>query len=254
MRILDTIKAGTLRIFGRRGVNPFAGRGFRRIYFVHIRKTGGTSLNHMFLSLMSEDSQKLYQELCAAHAVARKDLRVVGWRPDLIAEGNYFYGFSHLPLHELRLPAETFTVTCFRDPVKRVVSLYHMLREYAATNNPHPCMKRQGPWLGDSFDDFIDRIPPEDLLRQIYMFSKTFAVREAAEKIGQLGHVMFLEQFDAGVTILNEKTGLDLQPRRERKSNWSEQLGEGSLRRLRDKLSPEYELLDRFRISTKMAA
>ena len=38
-------------------------RGFRRIYLVHIRKTDGTSLNNMFLSLSGSDSRTLYYQL-----------------------------------------------------------------------------------------------------------------------------------------------------------------------------------------------
>ena len=37
--------------------------GYKRIYLVHIRKTGGTSLNNMFLSLSGEDPGLLYDQL-----------------------------------------------------------------------------------------------------------------------------------------------------------------------------------------------
>ena len=100
--------------------------GYKRIYFVHIRKTGGTSFNHMFLSLSGEDSKSLYSQLCRTreNRILSNGLIYVGWNTRHINKGNYFYGFSHTPLHKLDLPNETFTVSCFRDPVRRVVSHY----------------------------------------------------------------------------------------------------------------------------------
>jgi len=43
---------------------------FQRIYLYHIQKTGGTSLNHMFLSLGGEDPSDVYRRL------GGKDIRV----------------------------------------------------------------------------------------------------------------------------------------------------------------------------------
>ncbi|MFM7188159.1 MAG: sulfotransferase family 2 domain-containing protein, partial [Armatimonadota bacterium] len=121
-----------------------------RIYHLHVRKTGGTSLNYMFIALASPSPQEVYRKLCRkpSHSLTINGAIYTGWDKAKICKGDYFYAFSHHPLHRLRLPASTFAITCFRDPVERVVSLYQMLSHYRDTGVNHPCMAEQGPWLG----------------------------------------------------------------------------------------------------------
>jgi hypothetical protein len=80
----------------------------------------------MFLSLSGCNPASLYNQLATArgYRLLNGGMIYVGWDVDRINKGNYFYGFSHIPLHKLDLPEGTFTITCFRDPVKRVVSHY----------------------------------------------------------------------------------------------------------------------------------
>lgn len=219
--------------------------GYRRVYLVHIRKTGGTSLNQMFLSLSKEKPERVYSDLASkpAHRVLRNGLVFVGWDRTLIRRGNWFYAFSHTPLHELSLPERTFTFTCFRDPVKRVVSHYKMLVEHAQNDSKHPMMAREGAWIGSSFDDFLERIPPEHLLRQLYMFSPNFDVDEAVSQVNSLSHYFFLKSFDKGVEELNRRTGLELSPIHTRSTVVSVEVSEEQLTRLRSKLDPEYRML-----------
>lgn len=167
----------------------------------------------------------------------------------LINEGHYFYAFSHIPLHGLRLPEGTFTVTCLRDPVKRVVSLYNMLMYYSVKNVPHPGMARDGRLLGNSFEDFIERIPQEDLLNQLHMFSERLNVEEAAERIKSLPHFFMTEKFEEGVKDLNAKTGLHLKYIHTRNAPYQADISDDSILRLREKLEKEYELLERLRAS-----
>lgn len=222
-------------------------RGYRRIYFVHIRKTGGTSLNNMFLSLSGEDSSSLYEQLSKApgHRLLRNGIIYVGWEVRLINRGNYFYGFSHTPLHKLDLPAGTFTLSCFRDPVKRVVSHYNMLMDLHVNNIDHPCMATEGRWIGGNFDDFLQRIPQEHLLNQLYMFSARFDVDEAVKQVTNLSHYFFTDNFNEGITELNAKTGLGLEPVHTRKAGKCEQIAEDSIERLREMLDKEYRFLER---------
>jgi hypothetical protein len=225
-------------------------RGYKRIYLVHIRKTGGTSLNHMFLSLMGDEASSIYGSLVAnapTHRVLRRGRIYVGWNVDCINRGNYFYAFSHTPLHELNLPPETFTVTCFRDPVKRVISHYNMLMDCQVNNIDHPCMATEGKWLGEKFDDFLERVPRDQLLNQLYMFSRDFDVDWSVEQVRNLSHYFFSDNFAYGIESLNQKTGLSLEPIHIRKTNFADQISEENIARLREMLSDEYAFLDRVR-------
>ena len=224
-------------------------RGYRRLYLVHIRKTGGTSLNRAFLALSGEDAKELYSRLVKApsHRVQSGNKVYVGWNAQHINRGNFFYAFSHVPLHRLNLPKGTFTLTCFRDPVKRVVSHYNMLMNYRINQVDHPCMATEGPWLGESFTDFLERIPREHLLRQLYMFSERFEVNEALDAIGRLSHCFFTEHFDEGVTELKQKTGLCVEPLHVARTGYHSDIPAPRLARLRELLDREYLLLDQVR-------
>lgn len=77
--------------------------GYKRIYVIHIRKAGGTSLIHMFMSTVTPDAQAFRQELnqIPDHTIVRDNKIFVGWNARLINKGNYYCAFSHLPLRQL---------------------------------------------------------------------------------------------------------------------------------------------------------
>lgn len=221
----------------------------KRIYLVHIRKTGGTSLNKMFLAESECEPTEFYEELGLAsqRRLARNGLVFVGWHSRLLNRGNYFYGFSHVPLHELNLRKNTFTITCFRDPVKRVVSHYNMLMDYTVNGIENRCLQTEGHLVGKGFEHFLDTIPKEKLLNQLYMFSKDYSVEEAVAEVEKLSHFFFTEAFSSGVEELNRLTGLDLKAIHTRRSGYSEEISDDSLSRLRNLLDDEYAFLDRLR-------
>jgi len=224
-------------------------KGYKRVYLIHIRKTGGTSLNNMFLSLPGKDSSQLYAQLAQIpdHRLLSNGKIYVGWNVKYINEGVYYYAFSHTPFHRLSIPDKTFTVSCFRDPVKRVVSHYNMLMDFYVNGIDHPCMETEGKWIGKDFDDFLSKIPREHLLNQLYMFSSDFNKREAVSNVQKLSHFFFSENFNKGIDELNEKTGLNLEAMHIRKASYQAQISEGSLAALKDMLSDEYRFLDGIR-------
>lgn len=220
--------------------------GYKRVYLFHIRKTGGTSLNNMFLSLSGEDSSQLYAQLAQTpdHRLLRNGKVYVGWNVRHINKGMYYYAFSHIPFHKLSLPDKTFTVSCFRDPAKRVISHYNMLMDFHVNEIDHPCMETEGKWLGKDFDDFLSKIPREHLLNQLYMFSSDFNVREAVSNVQKLSHFFFSDNFNKGVDELNDKTGLNLEAVHIRKASYQAQISEGGLAALREMLNDEYQFLN----------
>jgi hypothetical protein len=99
-----------------------------RIYHYHVRKTAGTSLDSSFWALGGAAVEAASRrEETEAVEPDEPHRRFVRHDAELIARGDYFYASSHLPLHQVKVPAETFTVTILRDPAARVISYYRYL-------------------------------------------------------------------------------------------------------------------------------
>jgi len=231
----------------RKQFNYTIGAGYERIYFFHIRKTGGTSLNHEFLSQGGEPGKIVYRRICSSrsHFSISGDKAFVGYNRWLIEKGNYFYAFSHLPKYQLRFPENTFTIVCFRDPAARVLSHYRMLLEYTQRDVKHACMKKEGHWPGNSFAEFLKNIPKHHLLRQLYMFSENFDVEQACQNVMQCSHIMFTEDFAAGLRQLSYKTGYPLLVRHAKKNPIEVNIPSSQIDHLKSILKPEYDLLDK---------
>jgi hypothetical protein len=217
----------------------------RRVYFFHIRKCAGTSLISGLLSSTGADGSAAYARLGGStQGWIELDGRIiVGWHRHLINEGFYQFGFSHRPAHELNLPANTFTVTVLRDPVARVISHYRMLRYFQAHTPNDYAYQMEGPWLGNGLADFLGNLPREHLLRQLYMFSPTFDVAEAAERIKSIDHVMHVERFADGIGTLGARLGVEIRQVHEKRYDFDLEITDAERRQLTELLAPEYELL-----------
>ena len=222
---------------------------YQRIYFYHVRKTGGTSLMRMFLALSGSPADEVRRELLDAQPdpLIKGDYVYAGWQKPTIEAGNYYFSFSHIPMHELTLPKNTFTFTCLRDPVKRVVSHYRMLLDFSQQVPKHPCFAEEGPWLGSSFDDFLSRIPRHHLQNQLFMFSKRYCPLEACDKIKSLDFYTKLEELDAGIERLSALVNQKLEMTHSYLSKAKFQPTEASLTRLREMLDDEYQLMEHLR-------
>ena len=220
---------------------------YKRFYHFHSRKTAGTTLAKCFLSLCGQDGDSLFKQLGqqSDRPMMVNDFVFVGWNQSLIESGEYFFGFSHIPFHQIQLPPQTFTFASFRDPAARVISHYRMLKDFSTQQVKHPCFAEEGPWLGRSFSEFLERVPREHLQNQLYMFSKDYDVDEAFETIQGLDHCFCTENLSQGVKAFFEKTGIQLPARHDRKSEYKFQIGDNDRIKLRQMLHEEYELLDR---------
>lgn len=226
------------------------GDNYRRIYFYHIRKTAGSSIIQAFLAAGGEESKSVYRRLVQQpqHRAISDKYVYVGWRKYLIEGGLYTFAFSHIPYWELELPRDTFRFTIIRDPFKRAFSHYKILVNFSRQEGPmRPNIVPELSWLGKSMNDFLDKIPPDALLNQLFMFSKEFNVDEAYERICSCEHVMFTEDFDNGLAQLSAKTGFALEPNRTRTSRIEEDVDTSAIDRMREMVEPEMRLYQRLR-------
>lgn len=220
----------------------------RPIYHVHIRKTAGTTINFAFLSnAHPEDVEEFYEDMGEKdnHRIIQNNKIFVGWNPLLINKGRYSYAFSHTPLHQLQLAKNIFRFTCLRDPAKRVVSHYNMLRYFQLNGINHACMKTEGKWLGDSFADFMTLAPKEHLLNQLYMFSKEFNVDEVIETLLSLDKIIHTENLANGLKDLEELTGWELPVSNQKSYGFKEEIDESQIKKLKEILAPEYLMLEK---------
>jgi hypothetical protein len=224
--------------------------GYERIYHIHNEKTGGTSLNYIFLSQGGESGEEVYSQMLKTKGwcVISNDKIFVGWNKFLIEKGYYFYAFSHIPTHMLKIPSNTFTVTCLRDPINRFISNYKEYLTYKTKNIKHPALKHRNKFYGGSFKDYMLSVPRKLLLGQLYMFSESFNIDEAYEKIRSCSYFFFTEQFSAGINDLSSKTGLPLKTIHARKSSIeNNSISDEDKIILRELLEPEYFLMNKLK-------
>jgi len=224
---------------------------FDRIYFYHIRKCGGTSVNHMFLGLSGEDAGNVYRRLSAASRTISGGKVFVAHGKRLLQQGHYYYGFSHRPAHQLNLPDRTFTFTCLRDPVKRLVSHYRMILEYKKLGKRGGNLDREATWFGDDFGEFLTNVPKEHRLNQLYMFSENYDVEEAYHNITRCSCWFLLEHFAEGITRLSSGLGIGLQPAHVRKTILGIDINDEDLERAKEMLEPEIRLYEKLKAANR---
>jgi hypothetical protein len=103
-----------------------------------------------------------------------------------------------------------------------------------------------------SMRSFLGRIPPHQLYSQLYMFSERMDPAEAARNALACDAVCFTETFTEDFAEIAAALELELEPRHERRFGEKVDLSEGELGVLRERLTPEYEMLESVRESLRM--
>lgn len=218
----------------------------RRIYFYHVRKTGGTTFAHAFLTLGGEDPSVVERRMKRPpFCTSSGRFRFAYQDPPLLRHGHYFFGYGHKPAETVRLPDRTFTVTILRDPFDRVVSLYRYLADPRADDGQtFHSLAYEREWARSGFGAFLDRASNFELMNQLYMFSRSGDAAEAAERILRCDRVLLTEQLDRGLAELGNYLGFTLSSRRDRQSRLDYWPTDGEAARLMEMLQPEYRLLE----------
>jgi hypothetical protein len=130
-----------------------------------------------------------------------------------------------------------------------------MLLLYDAQGRREMVPSYEWQWMGDDLADFAQRAPREHLLRQLFMFSPTFDIEEARDRISGLSLAFRLESFGDGLAELGKMVGVELESYRIDDPRSDNQIGRDVEARiaterltadpiLRQKLEPEYRLLE----------
>jgi sulfotransferase famil protein len=231
--------------------------GSERIYLFHVRKTAGTSLVRSFLALGGEDPGAVERRISSSLLSRTKSGQYVfTCGRGTLQQGDYFFGWTHMAGHRLRLPSRTFTIALLRDPVARVLSYYRYLvaGDAAQGDMAWRVQDDERALAGESFADFLKNIPDELLLNQLYMFSPRFDVSEAAERILECSAIMMTETYERDLRDLASTLDLVLEYRRERITALTKApVEEKQLDALRDRLAAEYELLEKLQASGRLS-
>ena len=188
---------------------PF--KPFKRVYHHHLMKTGGTSINKMFLSL-TKSNEDLYTKLMRSN-----DKRIIedkfvfsAWNHIIIASGLFHYAWSHRPFENVLIPSNTFIISSFRNPYDRIYSRYkHLVNDLKNGLMPKNNMDEYKR-LGNNFDDYLENIPEQELCHQLYMFSKQLNVREAMKNLKKVNYIIDLNTFEHDILQLNKILNIDL--------------------------------------------
>jgi hypothetical protein len=174
---------------------------------------------------------------------------VQGSNISLLEQGNYHYGCTHFPSWKIQEPRDSFTMTIFRDPIERIVSHYNYITGKIERGENEDWLVKERPLLGNSFTQFIDNLPPEKLLNQLYNFSENYNLIEAVDRIKSLDLILTLENLSEGIHDINNMLGLNLRIMKKNMSETFYRASSKEIRYLKDKVEKEIDLFNRLNIS-----
>lgn len=225
-------------------------QNYERIYFYHIRKTGGIAIKCAFLSISGRTNfEGAHKEWFRSPDFQLKgnDKIFVGWNIPLINKGNYYFGASHEPSHYLDLPKNTFTICCFREPSKRVVSHYNQIKGLIKNNIPHPMLKFATHWVEDGFKTFVDRLPDDLLNNQLYMFSPKLNAEEGVRNVKKVNYILHTESLRNDLDGLSNILNVALPLEQANMSKHKENISDSDYEYLKTKLKREYDFYNQIK-------
>ncbi len=168
---------------------------YKSVYFFHVRKAGGTSINYAFLKLFfGKEYKKFYRKigLSKLNRIVNPEKKVIiGWNRFLINFSNFSYAWSHHAYENLMLNSSIFKFVILRDPVERIISYY---KEFLQNKN-HPAFKKIKNIKVNNIIDFISLLPDSIICNQMYLFSKKFNLLDAKKNLNKLNLILFQKDF-----------------------------------------------------------
>ncbi|MEH7164121.1 sulfotransferase family 2 domain-containing protein [Priestia megaterium] len=166
--------------------------GKKLIIFIHIPKTGGTTLNEIFKRSYAEN--EIYDhvplEAMSKHfsQLKEEDKKVIK-----AISGHHSYG-----IHDLFSKPYTY-FTMMRNPVERVISLYYFLKTYPGY---YENSMRNMP-----FEEYIDWDPQakNGQIRQICGPTSQISLEKAKENLEAFELVGITEMFNESLQLLRDK-------------------------------------------------
>jgi len=128
-------------------------------YFIHIPKTGGTSLRAIAFGQERPNGRTLPIYSATDHEMALSMKAELG--QETLLFGHFSFGF-----HALFKDARPEYATVLRDPVDRVVSLYHHHRRFD-TSSYHQLINREGLSLLDFVESCISPETNNEVVRNL---------------------------------------------------------------------------------------
>ena len=228
------------------------GHGWRRIHHVHIKKTGGTSVNQAIIAALGQghESELWYSSLFPyPHVVVRNNTVFSGWNTDLLWAVRPHFSFAHTPLYELHRNKSTFMFTVLRDPVRRAISEFFYHRQLLPRASDFPEIVDSIMAASDSATvaEWLGYVGPGGNA-MIKMFSRSGDLDEATDAINSLDCVL-LNPLEGDIDLdplISHFPRLELKSERVRPStpsNFTTVLG--SIEQVREILSTDIALWQR---------
>jgi len=216
----------------------------RTIFFWHVPKCAGTSVtqvlgDHFYEAPISEVLPSYSTLPLLTHCAHRR------------LERFPFFSSFHLSVSVLGTPDCAFEFVVLRDPLSRALSMFRQTLRGLRTGYPLRVLPKWGHvwnyWQASDAKSMLEAIPEDLLLRQLSTFSEALDVEEAEQRISQLDDCFYLDS-DRSFDELYDEIGVEVQASDMEQLNASPKhvhIAEKDRRRIKNRLHPEYHLIDR---------